>query len=64
MIILVTGTETVVKRKIQDQDHVHISSLNIHLWKNGVSNLRPLQKPDVEYSINDLSDLLEELERI
>ena len=64
MIVLVTGTETVVKRKIQDLDHVHISSLNIRLWKNGASHLRPMDKPDVEHSINDLADLLEELEKL
>lgn len=63
MLILPDTTGITIKRTIQSEDYVRVGIFQSALWVGGVRrSVRILTKPSVEFTINDCSDLLEELE--
>ena len=63
MLIIRGNTGITIKRRIQDENHVRIGVFQTALWVHGGRRaVRVNTKPSGEYSINDCSDLLEELE--
>ena len=65
MLILTDSSGVTVKRTIQSENHVRIGILQTALWVDGVRRaIRPIGKPGCEYSLNDCSDLLAELDSL
>ena len=65
MLIIRDTTGLTIKRRIQDANHVRVGILQTALWVNGVRRkVRPIGKPGCEYTLNDCSDLLAELDCI
>jgi hypothetical protein len=63
-IILRDGTGITIKRTIQSANHVRIGPLQTFLWVDGDRrSVRENTKPHVEFTINDCTDLLAELDR-
>ena len=63
-IILRDGTGITIKRTIESENHVRIGVFEIALWVNGFRwYVRKIEKPHVEFTINDCTDLLAELDR-
>jgi hypothetical protein len=64
-IIMRDTTGITIKRTIQSENHVRIGVFDIVLWVDGVRrNVRKIGKPHNEFTINECSDLLEELDRL
>jgi len=63
MLILPDTTGLTIKRKIQDANHVRVGITQTALWVDGVRrSVRENRIVWVELTINDCSDLLEEME--
>lgn len=63
MLVITDTTGVTVKRVIQDSDHVRLGVTLMTLWVDGKKRRqKTLSKPSVEYTINELSDALRELE--
>jgi len=58
------GGPIVVKRAVDNPDHVRIGILSVTLCKDGVLRKRKLKCPPCEYTVNDIRDLLDELEQL
>ncbi len=64
MLIMRDNTGVMIKRRIQDVNHVRIGVTQIGIWVDGVKRaVRKIMKPHGEFSLNDCADLLDELER-
>ena len=64
MVILTDSSGVTIKRRIQDANHVRVGILQTALWVDGVRRaVRPTGIPHVEFTINDCTDLLAELDR-
>ncbi len=63
MLIIRDDTGVMIKRRIQDTNHVWIGVTQTTIWIDGVKRfVRDNTKPYGEFNINDCADLLEELE--
>jgi len=63
MIVLTDTTGITIKRFIGDANHARVGILQTALWVDGVRRgIRPIGKPGCEYTMNDCSDLLAELD--
>jgi hypothetical protein len=63
MLILTDSSGVTIKRRIQDTNYVRVGIFQTALWVDGVRRaVRPIGKPGYEYSLNDCSDLLTELD--
>lgn len=62
MIILKDTTGIIVKRRIQDVNHVRIGVCTTALWFDDCRrSIRNNHKPHCEFTINELQDLLNEI---
>jgi hypothetical protein len=65
MIVMRDTTGITVKRVIQDENHVRIGVTVTTMWVDGKARtIRTIGKPHDEHTLNELSDLLLELERL
>jgi len=65
MLIIRYKNGIIIKRCIEDENHVRIGVLTSSFWINGTSrNIAQLYKPHNEYTVGELQSLLEQLERI
>lgn len=65
MLIIEDMTGVTIKRRLDDTEYARIGVTQVALWKHGDRRcIRDMQKPGVEYTINECRDLLEELERL
>ena len=63
-IILRDSTGITIKRTIQSENHIRIGVFQTILWVDGVArSVRYNGKPHAEFTINDCTDLLAELDR-
>jgi hypothetical protein len=65
MLIIPDRTGITIKRTIQSENFVRIGVFQTALWVDGVRrSVREIGRPHVEFTINDCTDLLEELEHL
>jgi len=65
MLVMRDTTGVTVKRVVQDMNHVRLGVTLVTLWVDGKKRRqKKLSKPSVEYTINEVSDLLLELESL
>lgn len=67
MLCIVNGPQIVIKTKIQDVSHVLVGISTIAFWVSGyatVRRVRQIEKPHVEFSVNELQDFLGELKTL
>jgi hypothetical protein len=65
MLIITDTTGLTIKRTIQSENFVRVGILQTALWVDGTRrNIRPIGKPGCEYTLNDCSDLLAELDHV
>jgi hypothetical protein len=65
MIVLTDSSGLTIKRRIQDVNYVRVGILQTALWVDGVRRkVRDVGKPGCEYTLNDCSDLLAELDHV
>ena len=63
MIIMDNLSGLTLKHTMEDVKHVRITSHNIIFWDGYVLHDRPVPKPYIEFTVYELRDLMEELER-